>query len=334
MRNEVQMGNTLIGRKRIRKFFGKIKEVAEMPNLIEVQKASYDQFLMVEEPKGGRPEEGLQAVFKSVFPISDFSNTALLEFVKYTFEPPKYDVDECRQRGMTFAAPLKVTLRLIVFDVDPDTGARSVKDIKEQDVYMGDMPLMTDNGTFIVNGTERVIVSQMHRSPGVFFDHDKGKTHSSGKLLFQARVIPYRGSWLDFEFDAKDCVFARIDRRRKLPVTILLRALGYSNADILRLFFDRNTVHLTKKGVELELVPERLRGETAMFEISANGKVIVEEGRRITARHVRQLEEAGVKRLAVPVEYLDGKILSHDVADPQTGEVLASANDVLNPPLV
>ena len=191
------MGMTLAGRKRLRKFFGKIKEVAEMPNLIEVQKASYDQFLMVDEPQGGRPDEGLQSVFKSVFPISDFASTALLEFVKYTFEPPKYDVDECRQRGMTFSAPLKVTLRLIVFDVDPDTGAKSVKDIKEQDVYMGEMPLMTDNGTFVVNGTERVIVSQMHRSPGVFFDHDKGKTHSSGKLLFAARIIPYRGSWLD-----------------------------------------------------------------------------------------------------------------------------------------
>ncbi len=186
------MANTLVGRKRIRKFFGKIREVAEMPNLIEVQKASYDQFLMVDEPEGGRADEGLQSVFKSVFPISDFASTALLEFVRYTFEQPKYDVDECRQRGITFAAPLKVTLRLIVFDVDPDTGAKSVKDIKEQDVYMGDMPLMTDNGTFIVNGTERVIVSQMHRSPGVFFDHDKGKTHSSGKLLFAARIIPYR----------------------------------------------------------------------------------------------------------------------------------------------
>ena len=237
------MANTLIGRKRIRKFFGKIKEVAEMPNLIEVQKASYDQFLMVEEPKGGRPEEGLQAVFKSVFPISDFSNTALLEFVKYTFEPPKYDVDECRQRGMTFAAPLKVTLRLIVFDVDPDTGARSVKDIKEQDVYMGDMPLMTDNGTFIVNGTERVIVSQMHRSPGVFFDHDKGKTHSSGKLLFAARIIPYRGSWLDIEFDAKDIVYARIDRKRKLPVTSLLYALGLDGEEILNTFYNRSRLH-------------------------------------------------------------------------------------------
>ncbi len=211
------MANTLVGRKRIRKFFGKIREVAEMPNLIEVQKASYDQFLMVDEPEGGRADEGLQSVFKSVFPISDFSSTALLEFVKYTFEQPKYDVDECRQRGITFAAPLKVTLRLIVFDVDPDTGAKSVKDIKEQDVYMGDMPLMTENGTFIVNGTERVIVSQMHRSPGVFFDHDKGKTHSSGKLLFAARIIPYRGSWLDVEFDAKDIVHARIDRKRKIP---------------------------------------------------------------------------------------------------------------------
>ncbi len=208
-----------------------------MPNLIEVQKASYDQFLQVEEPPGGRPDEGLQAVFKSVFPISDFSNTSMLEFVKYEFEPPKYDVDECRQRGMTYAAPLKVTLRLIVFDIDEETGAKSVKDIKEQDVYMGDIPLMTNNGTFIVNGTERVIVSQMHRSPGVFFDHDKGKTHSSGKLLFAARIIPYRGSWLDIEFDAKDIVYARIDRRRKIPVTSLLLALGMDGEEVLRTFY-------------------------------------------------------------------------------------------------
>ena len=199
-----------------------------MPNLIEVQKASYDQFLQIAEPQGGRRDDGLQTVFKSVFPISDFSGASMLEFVKYEFEAPKYDVDECRQRGMTFAAPLKVTLRLIVFDIDPETQAKSVKDIKEQDVYMGDIPLMTSNGTFIVNGTERVIVSQMHRSPGVFFDHDKGKTHSSGKLLFAARIIPYRGSWLDIEFDAKDIVHARIDRRRKIPVTSLLYALGMS----------------------------------------------------------------------------------------------------------
>ena len=225
------MAQTFTGRKRVRKFFGKIQEVAEMPNLIEVQKASYDQFLMVKDPPGGRSDEGLQAVFKSVFPISDFSNTSQLEFVGYEFEPPKYDVDECRQRGMTYAAPLKVTLRLIVFDIDEETGAKSVKDIKEQDVYMGDIPLMTKNGTFIVNGTERVIVSQMHRSPGVFFDHDKGKTHSSGKLLFAARIIPYRGSWLDIEFDAKDIVYARIDRRRKIPVTSLLFALGLDGED-------------------------------------------------------------------------------------------------------
>src|SRR6187401_2901321 len=225
---------TFTGRKRVRKFFGHIKEVAEMPNLIEVQKASYDQFLMVDEPAGGRTDEGFQAVFRSVFPISDFSGTSMLEFVKYEFEAPKFDVDECRQRDMTFAAPLKVTLRLIVFDIDPDTQSKSIKDIKEQDVYMGDMPLMTSNGTFIVNGTERVIVSQMHRSPGVFFDHDKGKSHSSGKYLFAARVIPYRGSWLDFEFDAKDLVFVRIDRRRKLPATTLLFALDGAETAALR----------------------------------------------------------------------------------------------------
>ena len=231
------MAQTFTGRKRVRKVFGHVKEVGEMPNLIEVQKASYDQFLIMQAPKGGRANEGLQSVFKSVFPISDFAQTAQLEFVKYEYEPPKYDVDECRQRGMTYAAPLKVTLRLIVFDVDPETQAKSVKDIKEQDVYMGDMPLMTDNGTFVVNGTERVIVSQMHRSPGVFFDHDKGKSHSSGKLLFAARIIPYRGSWLDIEFDAKDIVHARIDRRRKIPVTSLLFALGLDGEEILSTFY-------------------------------------------------------------------------------------------------
>src|SRR6202042_202039 len=257
---------TFTGRKRVRKFFGHIKEVAEMPNLIEVQKASYDQFLMVDEPVGGRLDEGLQAVFRSVFPISDFSGTSMLEFVRYEFEPPKYDVDECRQRGMTYAAPLKVTLRLIVFDIDEETGAKSVKDIKEQDVYMGDIPLMTMNGTFVVNGTERVIVSQMHRSPGVFFDHDKGKTHSSGKLLFAARVIPYRGSWLDIEFDAKDIVFARIDRRRKLPATTFLMALGMDGEEILSTFY--NTLHYAKRtekkgaagGWATAYQPERWRG--------------------------------------------------------------------------
>ncbi len=233
------------GRKRLRKYFGKMVEVAEMPNLIEVQKTSYDQFLQVAKPEGGRRDEGLQAVFSSVFPISDFSESSTLEYVDYHFEDPKYDVEECQQRSMTYAAPLKVTLRLIVFDVDEETGAKSVKDIKEQDVYMGDIPFMTENGTFIINGTERVIVSQMHRSPGVFFDHDKGKTHSSGKLLFAARVIPYRGSWLDLEFDAKDIMHVRIDRRRKLPATTLLYALGLTQEDILNSFYpeDRLQTH-------------------------------------------------------------------------------------------
>src|SRR5438874_3870054 len=251
---------TFTGRKRVRKFFGHIKEVAEMPNLIEVQKASYDQFLMVEEPQGGRLDEGLQAVFRSVFPISDFSGTSMLEFVRYEFEPPKYDVDECRQRGMTYAAPLKVTLRLIVFDIDEETGARSVKDIKEQDVYMGDIPLMTMNGTFVVNGTERVIVSQMHRSPGVFFDHDKGKTHSSGKLLFASRIIPYRGSSLDIEFDAKDIVFARIDRRRKIPVTSLMFALGLDGETILATFYGRMVYTSDAKGWRMPFDANRLGG--------------------------------------------------------------------------
>ncbi|MBV9634496.1 MAG: DNA-directed RNA polymerase subunit beta, partial [Methylobacteriaceae bacterium] len=280
------MAQTFIGRKRVRKFFGHIREVAEMPNLIEVQKASYDQFLLVAEPKGGRPDEGLQAVFRSVFPIRDFSDSALLEFVKYEFELPKYDVDECRQRGMTYAAPLKVTLRLIVFDIDQETGARSVKDIKEQDVYMGDMPFMTSNGTFIVNGTERVIVSQMHRSPGVFFDHDKGKTHSSGKLLFAARIIPYRGSWLDIEFDAKDIVYARIDRRRKIPVTSLFYALGMDGEEILSTFY-RTVVYTRTRGKTGEedawRIPfdlERAKGMKAVVDMvdADSGEVVLEGG--------------------------------------------------------
>src|SRR5687767_10882456 len=323
------MANTLLGRKRIRKFFGKIREVAEMPNLIEVQKASYDQFLMVDEPKGGRPEEGLQAVFKSVFPISDFSNTALLEFVRYTFEPPKYDVDECRQRGMTFAAPLKVTLRLIVFDVDPDTQARSVKDIKEQDVYMGDMPLMTDNGTFIVNGTERVIVSQMHRSPGVFFDHDKGKTHSSGKLLFAARIIPYRGSWLDIEFDAKDIVYARIDRRRKIPVTSLLFALGLDGETILNTFYKQVPYKRQKDGWRVPFDANRLKGYKAINDLvdADTGRVVVEAGHKITVRQARQLQEKGLKALRMSDEELIGHYIAEDLVNTKTGEIYAEAGE-------
>src|SRR6201990_2614265 len=239
------MAQSFTGKKRIRKSFGRIPEAVQMPNLIEVQRSSYEQFLQREVRPGLRTDEGLEAVFKSVFPIRDFNERATLEYVSYEFEEPKYDVEECIQRDMTFAAPLKVKLRLIVFENDEETGARSVKDIKEQDVYMGDIPLMTEKGTFIVNGTERVIVSQMHRSPGVFFDHDKGKTHASGKLLFAARVIPYRGSWLDFEFDAKDIVYVRIDRRRKLPATTFLMALGMDGEEILSTFY--NTLHYKRQ---------------------------------------------------------------------------------------
>jgi DNA-directed RNA polymerase subunit beta len=321
------MAETFTGRKRVRKFFGKIHEVAEMPNLIEVQKASYDQFLLVKEPPGGRLDEGLQAVFKSVFPITDFSNTAQLEFVRYEFEAPKYDVDECRQRGMTYAAPLKVTLRLIVFDIDEETGARSVKDIKEQDVYMGDIPLMTSNGTFIVNGTERVIVSQMHRSPGVFFDHDKGKTHSSGKLLFAARIIPYRGSWLDIEFDAKDIVHARIDRRRKIPVTSLLFALGMDGEEILNTFYKHVTYKRSKDGWRVPFDATRLRGYKAINDLvdADTGKVVVEAGKKITVRQARQLAEKGLRALRMTDEELIGHYIAEDLVNTRTGEIYVEA---------
>ena len=320
------------GRKRIRKFFGHIREAATMPNLIEVQKASYDQFLLVDEPKGGRADEGLQSVFKSVFPISDFSQVSLLEFVRYEFEAPKYDVDECRQRGMTFAAPLKVTLRLIVFDVDPDTQAKSVKDIKEQDVYMGDMPFMTSNGTFIVNGTERVIVSQMHRSPGVFFDHDKGKSHSSGKLLFAARIIPYRGSWLDIEFDAKDIVYARIDRRRKIPVTSLLYALGLDGEEILSTFYKTITYSADGENWRMPFDAERIKGVKAVADMidADTGKVILEAGKKLAVRAARQLAENGVKAIRVPSEDLYGQYLAQDLFDPATGEIFAEAGDEIS----
>ncbi len=323
------MAQTFTGRKRVRKFFGSIKEVAEMPNLIEVQKASYDQFLMVKEPAGGRPDEGLQAVFRSVFPISDFSNSSMLEFVKYEFEPPKYDVDECRQRGMTYAAPLKVTLRLIVFDIDEETGARSVKDIKEQDVYMGDIPLMTMNGTFVVNGTERVIVSQMHRSPGVFFDHDKGKTHSSGKLLFAARIIPYRGSWLDIEFDAKDIVFARIDRRRKIPVTSLLHALGLDGEEILRTFYKHVAYKRAKEGWRVPFDANRLKGYKAINDLvdADTGKVVVEAGKKLSVRQARQLQEKGLKHLRMADEELIGHYVAEDLVNPKTGEIYMEAGE-------
>ncbi|MBB6012805.1 DNA-directed RNA polymerase subunit beta [Aquamicrobium lusatiense] len=323
---------TFNGRRRVRKFFGKIPEVAEMPNLIEVQKASYDQFLMVEEPEGGRPDEGLQAVFKSVFPISDFSGASMLEFVKYEFEAPKFDVDECRQRDLTYAAPLKVTLRLIVFDVDEDTGAKSIKDIKEQDVYMGDMPLMTSNGTFIVNGTERVIVSQMHRSPGVFFDHDKGKSHSSGKLLFAARVIPYRGSWLDIEFDSKDVVHARIDRRRKIPATSLLMALGMDGEDILSTFYNKITYKRAGDHWRIPYNQDRFKGLKAVNDLvdADTGEVVVEAGKKITARQARQLAEKGLKAIKATDEDLIGQYLAEDIVNYQTGEIYLEAGDEID----
>src|SRR5512134_3209340 len=320
------------GRKRLRKMFGKIHEVAEMPNLIEVQKQSYDQFLMVEEPEGGRLDEGLQAVFRSVFPIKDFGERSQLEFVRYAFEPPKHDVDECQQRGMTFAAPLKVTLRLIVFDVNEETGARSVKDIKEQDVYMGDMPLMTSNGTFVINGTERVIVSQMHRSPGVFFDHDRGRTHASGKLLFAARIIPYRGSWLDFEFDAKDIVYVRIDRRRKLPVTTLLYALGLNDEEILSTFYKHITVKESKRGWKMPFVPEKMRGMTPTADLAdaKTGEVIIKAGEKLTARKARELAEGGLKEVLVSSDDLAGRYIATDIVDMETGAIFAEAGDELD----
>jgi len=320
------------GRRRIRKYFGHMAEVAEMPNLIEVQKASYDQFLMVEEPEGGRKDEGLQAVFKSVFPISDFTGAAMMEFVRYDFEAPKYDVEECRQRDMTYSAPLKVTLRLIVFDIDEETQAKSIKNMKEQDVYMGDMPLMTDNGTFIINGTERVIVSQMHRSPGVFFDHDKGKTHSSGKLLFAARVIPYRGSWLDIEFDAKDIVHARIDRRRKIPATSLLMALGLDGEEILSTFYTHSTLTRDGDGWKLPFVADAWRGNKAEFDLvdAKTGKIVVEHGKKITAKILKHLAEKGVKTLHMSDAHLVGRYVARDIVNAKTGEIYLEAGDELD----
>ena len=323
------MAYSFTEKKRIRKDFGKRQSILDVPYLLAIQIQSYKGFLQAETAEEKRDEVGLHAAFHSVFPITSYSGNATLEYVSYRLGDPVFDVKECQLRGLTYAAPLRVKVRLVVFDKDAPGAKKPVKDIREQEVYLGELPLMTDNGTFVINGTERVIVSQLHRSPGVFFDHDKGKTHSSGKLLFSARIIPYRGSWLDFEFDPKDCVFARIDRRRKLPVTIILRALGFTEEQMLDTFFEKNTFHLSKTEIALGLIPQRLRGETATFEIRVGKQVIVEEGRRITARHVRQLEEAGVKTLPVPTEYLHEKIVAHDVVNKETGEILAKANEKL-----
>ncbi len=323
------MAYSFTEKKRFRKDFAKLPTVLEVPYLLSMQLDSYGEFLQINRSAEQRAEKGLHGALKSVFPIKSHSGNAALEYVDYRLGEPPFDVKECQLRGLAYAAPLRVTVRLVLYD--KESSSPTVKDVKEQEVYMGELPLMTENGTFVINGTERVIVSQLHRSPGVFFDHDRGKTHSSGKLLYSARVIPYRGSWLDFEFDPKDTLFVRIDRRRKLPATILLRALGYETTEMLEEFFEHNVWHLGSKGVSLELVPERLRGEIASFDIRIGKKVLVEEGRRITARHIRELDKAGVDKLDVPVEYLEGKVLAHDVADAETGELLAQANDELTP---
>jgi len=316
-------------KKRIRKDFGKQRSILEVPFLLAIQVDSYRDFLQADADPAKRRDQGLHAALKSVFPISSYSGNAALEYVGYKLGEPVFDERECRNRGLSYGAPLRVTVRLVIYDRESST--KAIKYVKEQEVYLGEIPLMTEHGTFIVNGTERVIVSQLHRSPGVFFDHDRGKTHSSGKLLYSARIIPYRGSWLDFEFDPKDALYTRIDRRRKLPVTILLRALGYNNEEMLRAFFEINTFHIDPgEGVQLELVPERLRGETLNFDLADGEKVIVEAGKRITARHVRQLEQSGITALAVPDEYLLGRIVAHDVVDANTGELLASANDEIS----
>ena len=328
------MAYTFTEKKRIRKNFGKRPTILQVPYLLSIQLDSYRKFLQLDEQEEKRIDTGLHAAFKTVFPIVSYSGNAALEYVSYRLGDPVFDVKECQMRGLTYAAPIRVKVRLVIYDKEASGTPKPVKDIREQEVYLGEMPLMTDHGTFVINGTERVIVSQLHRSPGVFFDHDKGKTHSSGKLLFSARIIPYRGSWLDFEFDPKDCVFARIDRRRKLPVTIILRALGLSNEEMLETFFETNDFYLSDKEIRMGLVPQRLRGETAIFDIKLGRKLIVEEGRRITAKHVKEMEQSKVDRLVVPPEYLEDKVLAHDVIDTETGELLAAANDELTEELI
>ena len=315
-------------KKRIRKDFGKRQSILEVPYLLKTQLDSYRSFLQKDKEGDELEDVGLHGAFKSVMPIVSYAGNVELQYVKYRLGKPLFTERECNIRGLTYAAPLRVLCRLAIYD-KASKDNRVVKDIKEQEVYMGELPLMTGNGTFIINGTERVIVSQLHRSPGVFFDHDRGKTHSSGKLLFSARVIPYRGSWLDFEFDAKDCVFTRIDRRRKLPASIILRALGYSTEEILVAFFETHVVTMTKAKIQFELVPSRLRGETFGFDLKDGKKVVVEAGRRVNAKHVRQLDKAGTEKIEVPDEFLIGKVLAHDLIDKETGEAFEQlrAND-------
>jgi DNA-directed RNA polymerase subunit beta len=326
-RSGVAMANVIQSNFRIRKHLGRVRKVIEVPNLIDIQKTSYDKFLQSNVPQGERAEVGLQAVFRSVFPIKDFNGTSELVFVSYNLEKPKYDVEECRQRGMTYAAPIKVTTQLMIYDTR-EGGERIVRDIKEQEVYFGEIPLMTDTGTFIINGTERVVVSQLHRSPGVFFDHDKGKTHSSGKVLYSARIIPYRGSWLDFEFDPKDIMFVRIDRRRKMHATVLLRALGYSTQDLLNYFYSTEEVYLEKggkyaKSVEFDLLP----GQRATRDIKIGSEVVVKKNTKFTKAAIKKLRDGKIDRLPIDLEELVGKVAAHDVVDKETGEVILEVNE-------
>jgi len=323
------MSYSFTEKKRIRKSFGKLKENLEVPYLLSTQIDSYKEFLQEIDPKN-RVEVGLESAFKSAFPIHSHSGSATLEYVSYDLGKPIFNVRECQLRGISYASPLKVLTRLVIYDKDSPANDKRVKEVKEQEVYMGEIPLMTNNGTFVINGVERVIVSQLHRSPGVFFDHDRGKSHSSGKLLFSARIIPYRGSWLDFEFDPKDLIFARIDRRRKLHVTIILKALGMDTQEMLAEFYESDEYTISKKGISLELVPERLRGAIFPEDIKVGRKVYVEAGRRVTARHIMELKKANVKNLELQWDSVINKVLAQDIIDESTGELIASANELIS----
>src|SRR5208282_5718890 len=327
------MSYSFTEKKRIRKSFAKRASVLPVPYLLATQLESFAAFLQEFSAPETRKSEGLQAAFKSVFPIESHSKNARLEFVSYQLGIPPFDVKECQQRGLTFAAPLRAKVRLVI--LDKEAAKPTPKEVKEQEVYMGEIPLMTSTGSFVINGTERVIVSQLHRSPGVFFEHDRGKTHSSGKLLFSARIIPYRGSWLDFEYDPKDYLYFRVDRRRKMPVTILLKALGYSLEQILAEFFMFDSFRLHKNEIEFELLPERLRGDVARFEIATkSGKLIVAKDKRITVKHVREMQEAHLSKINVPQEFLIGRLLAHNVIDKESGEIVANANDEITEELL
>src|SRR5437773_5182805 len=330
------MAYSFTERKRIRKSFGNRESVLTVPYLLQMQKDAYTAFLQADRAPQKRTVEGLQAAFENAFPIVSHNGFVEMKFLEYNLAKPAFDVRECQTRGLTFSSAVRAKVQLIIYDRESSTSqSKVVKEVKEQEVYMGEVPLMTDKGSFVINGTERVIVSQLHRSPGVFFEHDKGKTHSSGKLLFSARIIPYRGSWLDFEYDPKDYLYFRVDRRRKMPVTILLKAIGMTPEAILAAFYDFDTFQLAKSGNQFELVPERLRGEVARFDfVDKTGKTIVQKDKRITGKHIRDMEAAGMKRMAVPDEFLMGRTLAHNVINKESGEILANANDEITEPLL